>query len=1774
MKNRTKRSHKLMAIFLTMIFMPSLLPVNYVLASNTGPNAPEAAGFEPVDATDMVNLGTGDLAYTLPLMDVDGFPVTLAYHAGITSTLDASWAGLGWYLNAGAINRQQIAVPDDWYAGTAINFISYENAETTYNIGVGFTGQAAEIGVGISWGGSKGLQGSVEASVGLKGMFGVGEDETGLGLSGSLNTDGGYYIGAYARAAVNGSSSDRVSANIGYSSGGDISASIGASNGFSSTGIGYSTSGTYSINAGAGGGTGGASLSTGSFSSGDYDVSVSSQGFKVSALAVGIPLYVKFGKTKIKYSLRKGYKDIAFGSMYSSEVPDYSSPSFNAPDGNFNDYQNRYVYMDVYEQPLPQEEAEFITDFRPNEEKLNFTYAGYDNFEVQANGINGRLRPRLFDNVTLFNRGFNAASTDTADRKNHVFYHNSGKNATRELGYNTNTQMQMYFEGAFSDKEIIAPSNYDFIGSSLYNLVDDPLPESDSFSGNPNNRATTPSYVEVFTNEELYQYDVQGLFANGTLEEVIEPESLPFNQRNNADLVDPKGIGAYKIASPDGKTYHFTLPVYHFETAKRTLLRTANQDPYSPRDVSESRQYNKYATHWLLTAVTGPDFVDVNNDGKVDEGDYGYWVRLDYGKWSDGYTWKQPYEDDARLYTTNQLSEIDDEDFGYFSFGRKQLYYLNKIVSREHTALFVKDIRHDAVGKTMNYKFTNQNAGYNANIGVTGSPGPLNQSDSNLHVQEGNPNDSSDDGVQYEREYTLRLDRIALVKNNIASSIQNNSGNGLGNQLNSYTKDQVVDGTWNSPDFQNAYSSNYQYLLHQEDNVLDIKDFEASGIQSNVLREVRFQHSYDLAKNSSNSIVSVKNPSKGKLTLDRLHFLGKGEADYMPPYAFEYYDEEKENISLEKIREDVIGNGSENDTYYRQNYIKERKKFVDNWGYIQNDEDRWSLKSIRLPQGATINLTYEEDKYWTEAFSRRYWEDNLEFAVKRDGNSVPGSFMYVYVRNEEGIQSNAQVSFDDYFIVGEKSFLDLWIIRTYDEGIFSEDFLGGIDLPGEYDYDVVVDEITSDNILVLKVYRDPLNPLDFCPPSSSSTRCDTQAVIDKSNFFDPALLAYFDNEGKGSNQHVPLPRGQYENSVGDGADHHTMSYKLLANKVPDDEIGGGLRVSKIETISSDGNIGVLEYNYNFPDDHERAGRPSGITSFAPVDGFQFVPYQSELPSPGVQYEYVTLYRKNANGTILDYTRYNFHVLKPAFNIFDENIELEDSDNTSNPYEEPIFKTEVMTDANGSMQGKHIGVHVNTAIIGQFKNIEQYNTHDQLISQVNYDYINGTKLDSIGKGRVQESFNSLKSIFETDNDGNNPVLKNRLLSVSTRTDYSNLLKRVTNNANGQTTWVEYGDVDPVLGSFRESRTLRPDRSVKRDYRIPAYSVYPDMGPKALDPIDNKNMLTQEAMTLSDVDLDANLTDDNHQWMTTSASVTTWRNSSVYDNESALTNDGFWRKHESYLWKEALDANGTFGREVTQADFSWSGAQSNSEWQKIVETTRYDHWSSPLEVKDVNDNYISTKMGNENTKVYASANAAYNEMFYSGAEDLVGSNFGGHVGKGSATQNSTNVHTGGYSMQLNSGQNAFVVSVTEGKTDRYKVSLWVKFGGEDAAKLRVAGNTIEPNVAETVRAGDWMQLNYYFTLSGTQTAEVFSNGGNIYVDDFRLHPVTSAMNTFVYNQWDELTHILGPNNLATQYEYDEAGRLANTYSEVIDFNGDGTGGFKQIESYNYNYQNVGN
>src|SRR5690606_19312900 len=128
-----------------------------------------------------------------------------------------------------------------------------------------------------------------------------------------------------------------------------------------------------------------------------------------------------------------------------------------------------------------------------------------------------------------------------------------------------------------------------------------------------------------------------------------------------------------------------------------------------------------------------------------------------------------------------------------------------------------------------------------------------------------------------------------------------------------------------------------------------------------------------------------------------------------------------------------------------------------------------------------------------------------------------------------------------------------------------------------------------------------------------------------------------------------LNRGQCPNN-GHLQDHgyaYNLKYKLLANKVPPGKSGGGLKVKDIVVKDNFGNEYITRYEYNDP----FKGRTSGITSFNPIRGEVYVPYQNELPGPGVMYEWVTMQaieKKEGQEKVIGSTRYHYYTLNPYF----------------------------------------------------------------------------------------------------------------------------------------------------------------------------------------------------------------------------------------------------------------------------------------------------------------------------------------------------------------------------------------------------------------------------------------------------------------------------------------------------------------------------------------------
>jgi hypothetical protein len=244
---------------------------------------------------------------------------------------------------------------------------------------------------------------------------------------------------------------------------------------------------------------------------------------------------------------------------------------------------------------------------------------------------------------------------------------------------------------------------------------------------------------------------------------------------------------------------------------------------------------------------------------------------------------------------------------------------------------------------------------------------------------------------------------------------------------------------------------------------------------------------------------------------------------------------------------------------------------------------------------------------------------------------------------------------------------------------------------------------------------------------------------------------------------------------------------------------------------------------------------------------------------------------------------------------------------------------------------------------------------------------------------------------------------------------------------------------------------------------------------------------------------------------------------------------------------------------------------SQWKQLSEVTLYDHYSSILEMKDINGNYASTKMGDNDSKTTAVGNARYGEMFYSGAENLTGTWLEPEVSITNANeQNSINAHTGTKSIAATSSTKFGVsMKANEHRPGKYKISVWVHKA--NATKARINNNGTIIDFTESYAAGNWVLKSAYINVPlGLYNLYVTSlDTSTVYFDDLMIRPVASSITGYVYNEWDELSYIIGNNGLATRFEYDAAGRLIKTSSEIIDDSVSGiTGGFKVAKTNVYN------
>lgn len=1493
-----RRRLQLIAAFLIVNLLANVIVPNVAFALTSGPTAPEYTSFEPVDTTDMVNLATGDLVYNLPLLEVPGpaggYPLSLSYHAGIMPNEEASWVGLGWTLNTGAITRTVNGYPDDQYGAVRTRHDYVNGGSTsTFSVGIGVGG--ASFGLSFSNDTYQGF------GMGSSFTIGVGKsaDGVGIGLNGTVGTDG--YGNNYAGLGVGltvGKSGEGVKG---------LSTSVGVSTNFNSVSLNGGIS--YAQNGDSKTGVKGSSQSL-------VGGSISSKGLKPSATIAGISASQHNSKANNwtfnssgfsvpvplpgPFLLTLGYKYLRY---YVDETSEVSVIGVNHADMTFD-----HDYDDWSFDSYALTGSVWTNTTLSPEKYRGGSFPAYDAYNVTGQGLSGSIRP-VFTSVGQLMRQ-NLKDGDDYE----IEYIMSGdelkKPHFRFLNDFSNSLV-------YDDDAILITSNF-----NTYKADEEIGVEysSDKLTGSKN--------IETYTNEEIHDGDA---FLDGFIDyQEYADRRVTFN----GDISDQ--IGGYKITNESGVTYHYALPVYSYNEYSRN--ENSDEGIYT-----EYFHPDPYAYTWLLTAITGPDFVDRGGEsnganGILDSDDWGYWVKFDYGKWTDQYAWRNPVVD-AR--------EDLDSDYEMYSEGLKELYYLDAIQTKTHTALFVKDIRDDAKSslrflRNLTYADKAGETLESEEVTARSKEGGYYPEGLSSKTFEGNKNTNEGyyvSTLSYVAKpvSTLKLKSIILVKNDDLT-IDKSLGSEWSQSIN--VKDvrieydeygEVIceryideltgdeDGCKYDDDGNKIPKKVITYETidqHLPENVFDIYDYAelAEEVEGTIIRQIDFDTDYGLMQNTPNSFPSsllqgedadisttasdYEEQLLGKLTLNEIAFKGKEGASVTPPMKF-YYDK---NPDWTEDFYDIWG-------FYKSDYEDLGDENLSRMVTSESaeDVDAWSLSSISTSLGANINIEYESDSYTKPVL----YKNSILSIESVSGNKV--SFNSDYPNLSSFLQVGNTV--DLVVMVQWDQEVDVSSCETTAEREIEQ-----VQALGQYKQVEIESIVDNDSDKYILLSEDVETEAESTV-SGLCLLCPDAIAVPNAISFSGILSGncnYTSDDGIIS---IPYTETSHDYDLINTNPQLAAGNMSVTNDI--EQYGGGVRVSSISIESLDK---IHSTNYDYVDDQ---GYTSGVTSYEPfgLNNVQYMvddvseedklEYQEllneyfynllliarEVPAPGVVYEAVTVTEEADGVEVPGKVVYDFQVFEEGFvtrkalgsvtNVITQTCDCEEIeascgsdgsgsspcpyyscdiwlaacdgtldgvDNYTVTYEDNV----IITYDGGETRVTPMTIKDYSTRVGNLKSVKTYGANDQLLTATSTNYLwsenlvtstteeeeltNWDQTNSAYRQVLSEKFNNQGVLQEMFTEYR-VVDGSKDLKVFSRKEYYPSVvvgTTTTNYKTGITKETRNLSFDFLSGEVTSSYS---DDGYGNQYvskTVPAYHFYDDMGP-----IDNggKNMLTQEGASYS-------------------------------------------------------------------------------------------------------------------------------------------------------------------------------------------------------------------------------------------------------------------------------------------------------------------------------------
>lgn len=726
------RNPKVVLLFL-IIFVINIFQPAVVFALSGGPSQPEIQSFEPVGTSDMVDLFSGDFNYNIPLLDVEGYPINIAYHSGISMDQEASWVGLGWNINPGAINRDIRGIPDDFCGEVITKEFNMRN-NRTFGLTLGYSIETVGYDVGLSLSGSitgtynnyRGMGIEKSISVGLSAGKGTALE----GLSGNIgltsSSDEGLTIQPslnFSRNIKNNNKSEDES--IGYGVGIGVSSSFNSRGGLKNISISKTVSQTLYYK-----------------SPQNKDASSKSGVRHSSSYSFGMPTYTP--------SIQQQFKTLSVSGKFSLGFEAYTVLNSGFQSAYYNNQKlaettslkNAFGYMyseyAILDDVIKDFNREKDNSYNKNMTSLPLTNFTYDIYSVTGQGVGGSYRPARND-FGYVNDTRGVSTSDSYSIGGEV-----GVGNLVEIGADASVTDVYGESGVWKENNMARPFTR-FKASSANNNYE-------SFYFREANEKTVDDDESIYTNlgeaepirpvlDKSIKFStiVKNSYekSDGTSYPVISHRTsrskrnqvLQAETRENIGGTISNNFGIKQLAkfttySQDGKRYVYGQPVYNltqedvsFAIGKKMVgqselpeieydLRLVNYKPGEDDSKNNKKGLDyyysktilpKYAYSYLITEIFSPDYVDSDNVPGPSDGDLGDYTVFVYHEPIE-YQWRTPCGNNLKKlagYNEGLKSDLKDDKANYI-YGVKEIRYLKQIKTKNMIADFELEDRVDA----------------------------------------------------------------------------------------------------------------------------------------------------------------------------------------------------------------------------------------------------------------------------------------------------------------------------------------------------------------------------------------------------------------------------------------------------------------------------------------------------------------------------------------------------------------------------------------------------------------------------------------------------------------------------------------------------------------------------------------------------------------------------------------------------------------------------------------------------------------------------------------------------------------------------------------------------------------------------------------------------------------------------------------------------------------------------------------------------------------------